>query len=451
MNIKEFVRNFSQLFGKPGSTRYQLISGSLGIAGVRFSNTLLAFLASVILARALGANDFGVYSFVYALIMLLCVPIQQGVAKLIIRETATADSNKNWNLMRGLWQWSTYTNLVYSILISIFILTFVWFLKNQINEKKTVTIMIALLLVPFINQISLKSSALMGLRKVAIGPFPDSVLRPGLFIFLILFVITILPHAELTPSNAMGLHVIAASLALVASAAILYRLQPQPLVSHPKPVFKTNIWAKAALPLALIAGLQVINTCADIIMLGLLRTSEEVGIYRVVAQSGLLITFVMQTIGMVAGPYIARFYSQKDHHNLQKIITICTRAIFVISFPIALVLSIWGSQVLGLLFGEGYIRGHTALIILSTGLLLFNIIGPVGLLLEMTGHEKQAVIRVAFTAILNIILNLVLIPKFGINGAALATVTSLIVSQIILRKFVSTQLGIECSLLSVSK
>ena len=415
MNTKEFMKKFSKLFGKSGSTRNQLISSSLGIAGVRFSNTILAFLASVILARALGTNDFGVYSFVYALIMLLCVPIQQGVAKLVIRETATAESNKDWNLMRGLWQWSAYSNLAYSVFILILVLTFVWFLKNQINEKKAITIMIALLLVPLINQISLKSSALMGLRKVAIGPFPDSVLRPGLFIFFILFVIIILPHTELTPSNAMGLHVIAALLAFVASAVLLYRMQPQPLVSHPKPSFKTKMWAKAALPLALIAGLQVISTYADIIMLGLLRTSEEVGIYRVVAQSSLLIAFVMQTVGMVAGPYIARFYSQKDHHNLQKIITVCTRATFIISLPIALVLSIWGSQVLGLLFGEVYIKGYTALIILSTGLLLFNIIGPVGLLLEMTGYEKQAVIRVAFTAILNIILNLALIPKFGIN------------------------------------
>lgn len=449
--MPNFQSRINTALGTASSIRGQLIRGGIGIAGVRFSNAILTFLTSVILARALGTSDFGVYSFVYALIMLLCVPIQQGLAKLVIRETASAESNKDWNLMRGLWLWSTYTSLVYSVFIFILVSILVWFFKNEINHQKAITIMTALLLLPLINQISLKSSALMGLRRVAIGPLPDSVLRPGLFIFFILFVIAVLPNTELTPSNAMGIHAIAALLAFVAGVTILYRLQPQPLVSRPKPAFKSNIWVKAALPLALIAGLQVINTYTDIVMLGILRTSDEVGIYRVVAQSGMLVAFVMQTVGMIAGPYLARFYSQKDHHNLQRIFTICTRAIFVISLPIALALSIWGSQLLGLLFGEEYIKGYSALIILSTGLLLFNIIGPVGLLLEMTGHEKQAAFRMAFTAILNVILNAALIPKFGINGAAMATIISLIISQIILRKFVSTQLGIECSLLSVRK
>ena len=130
MSIQGLFSKLSTMLGTAGSLRGQLVRGGVGIAGIRFSNAILAFLVSVILARALGTSDFGMYSFVYALIMLLCVPIQQGVAKLVIRETATAESNKNWNLMRGLWQWSAYTNLVYSVLIFILVLILLIHLKK---------------------------------------------------------------------------------------------------------------------------------------------------------------------------------------------------------------------------------------------------------------------------------------------------------------------------------
>ncbi len=443
--MSNFQAKFISALGTANSLRGQLIRGGLGTAGVRICHATFAFIISVILARNLGTKDFGIYSFVYALVMLLAVPGQHGLSQLVLRETAKFDTEGRWDLMRGIWRWSNISGLLFSTLIFILVTSILLLIKNPFDDQKTLTIFIALWLIPLITLGNLRGAALMGLRRVALGQLPDSVVRPAL---LITFVIIIwnFPQFKLTSSSAMFLHAIAALIAFSFGAWILWRYRPIKLIEVTNLSYRSNIWIRSALPLALIAGLQVISTYTDIVMLGFLRSDEEVGIYRVVAQNGLLVAFVMQTIGMIVAPHFARLYTKKDSLRLQKIVTSSTQIIFLISIPMALIFSIWGIEILRFLFGEEYTSGHTALTILSIGFLIFNAFGLVGLLLQMTGHEKDTVIGLSCSAILNIILNFFLIPLYGINGAAIATVICVVISQLLLWRFVKLRLGIESSL-----
>jgi O-antigen/teichoic acid export membrane protein len=111
------------------------------------------------------------------------------------------------------------------------------------------------------------------------------------------------------------------------------------------------------------------------------------------------------------------------------------------SAPIALVL-IFGGHWFLLLFGHGFTGGHTPLTVLCVGQLANAAIGPVGFLLIMTGHGKEAAIGIGIGVGANLLLSLLLIPLRGADGAAAASASSLIIWNTVLALFVRRRLSI---------
>ena len=123
------IMGLSALLSKLGVTadertslRGTLLRGGLGSIGLNLSHVLFSFLISIALARILGAESFGIYSFAYALAMVLAIPAQSGMSQLVLRETAQAFAAEDWGRIRGLWTWSTGTVLVLSLVISLLLL-----------------------------------------------------------------------------------------------------------------------------------------------------------------------------------------------------------------------------------------------------------------------------------------------------------------------------------------
>jgi len=113
------------------------------------------------------------------------------------------------------------------------------------------------------------------------------------------------------------------------------------------------------------------------------------------------------------------------------------------SLPIGGVLLLFGGQALQVVFGQPYRSAYPALAILCGGQLFHAATGAPGLFLNMTGHEGDTAIAVAVTAVLNVLLNLLLIPQFGIAGAATATAVSLSGLKILLYRRMVSRTGID--------
>ncbi len=129
--------------------------------------------------------------------------------------------------------------------------------------------------------------------------------------------------------------------------------------------------------------------------------------------------------------------------RLQRLVTQSARAILALAVPITLVFVLFGEQFLALAFGPDYAAGHTALAILAIGQLVNAGMGSVGVLLNMTGHERDTMRGVAIAAVANVLLSLVLIPLFSTVGAAVATAASPIIWNILLRRAVTRRIQIE--------
>ncbi|WP_440995021.1 flippase [Arhodomonas sp. SL1] len=424
--------------------RAQLIRGGIGSLVIKAGHAVLAFLVAVALARTLGPEGYGVYSFALAILMLTAIPAQVGVPQLIIRETAKAQADGNYGLMRGLWRWGNVAVALFSLAALVVVGGILLFTDVGGDGSRVATLTVGIALIPLIALANVRGACLRGLRKVVQGQFPESIIRPALLLALVgICAAFIVSEEGMTAQQAMGLYVTAAVIAFVVGAWLLRRSRPAELAEKPEPIYEFGAWRMAVIPLALITGLQLINNYADLIILGIFRSDEEVGIYRAVFQVALLVIFGLQAMNQLALPHIARFYQRGDQERLQRLATTSSRAILLLALPPVSLFILCGEELLTLVFGDEYAVGAPALTILSLGQLLNVVVGQVGPLLNMTGHERDVMQGFTGAALINLVSNFVMIPFIGMAGAATATVISLVWLKFYLRFKVKKNLGIE--------
>ncbi|WP_197911653.1 flippase [Kineobactrum salinum] len=425
--------------------RAHLLRGGLGSLVVKVVSSLVNFVLVVLLARTLGPGEYGVYTFALSLIMLLTIPAQLGLPQLIVRETAKAHTRKNWALMIGLWRWSIKFIVFSTSTIILLGLLILWLGFSWIESMRWYTLLAGLLLVPFIALANIQGATLRGLRYVVLGQLPEQILRPAILTFLVL--VLVWSGSAMSAVFVMGTHGAAAVGAFAIGMALLKCVHAPAYNRDLEPIYEGDYWRRTMLPLAMLAGLQLINSHADILMLGTLRSDREVGVYRVVVQMATLVVFGLSAFNQILQPYFARLYEQNDMLRLQKLATYSARIILSIALPPVVIMVAAGKPLLGFFFGEGYSAGATSLAILAIGQLVNASMGSVGVLLNMTGHERDTMYGIGVAAGANVILNIILIPRWGIEGAATSTAITLFVWNFLLRRAVKRKLSIETSAL----
>lgn len=425
-----------------GGLRRQLLRGGVGSLTARIVEAVLGLLVAVLLARLLGAAGYGVYAFSFALVSLVSMPARAGLPPLVVRETARGQQSGDWSAVRGIWRWANSLALVLSLLIAAGGGIGLWLGWAQ-GAALRQTLPWALALVPLMALVAIRSASLRGLRHVLAGVFPEQVLRPALFAGL-LAVVLVWPEVTLSPHEAMALMVLSSAVAFGVGAWLLHRYRPKELTVA-TPHYRHGAWFAAAWPMGLTQGFHQINRHADVLLLGLLAAVVDVGVYRVAAQGALLVSLALTALGMVAAPFAAGLYAQGERHKLQKLARRTGQASLAFALPATLAFAVLGKWLLATLFGDEFVGAYWPLLILALGQLANAGFGPTGMLLNMTGFERDVTRAVAVAAGLNVALNLVLIPFFGVVGAAIATSTSLVFWNVWLWLVVRWRLGIRCS------
>ncbi|WP_181919649.1 flippase [Alkalilimnicola ehrlichii] len=437
-----------QRLAKGDSLRARLLRGGAGSLIVKSLNAVIAFLLAITLARTLGAEGFGVYSFILTLITLLAIPAQVGVPQVVIRETAKAQSAQHWGRLRGLWKWANRYVLMFSLVLMACAIALLFLRPSWLYEDRWNALFAGMLLIPVIALANVRAGALRGLRHIVIGLLPEKIIKPALTLVLILLVsIFSYSHFPIEPWFALVLHMGAASLAFMFGAYMLRKNMPPSARQVAADLSARRDWRRAAAPLAMVAGFQLINSHLDILMVGYFRTDEEVGLYKVAVQFALLVIFGLRAIEQVIQPYYSAAYSRGDAAQLQKIATASARAMFFLGVVPTLVLLVFGSEILGVFFGNEYKAAYMALSILVIGQLVNAAFGSVVQLLNMTGNEKATLRGVFVAAICNIVLNILLVPSYGMEGAAFATAMTLFLWNFALYISVRKKLDIEPSII----
>ncbi len=426
--------------GQKNSLQSKLIKGAAGSFGLKISSSALAFVMSVIFARVLGTSGLGTYSYATTWANLLSIPAALGLDQLMIREVAIYRSKAEYGLMGGMLRWANLVVLSSSITMALVAVVAAWNLNKDSDYTVVLAIALAMITVPIISLRNLRLGAMKGLQKIVLGQMPDSLFSP-----IIIISLTTAAYFLFKDSFdvfwVLGIKIIASVVTFIIGTRWLIKSLPKE-ANQVTPEYKTKQWIIDALPFVFLGTSQLLNSRIDILMLGSVKGVEAVGIYTVILGITQVTVFVHQASNSVLGPAIATLYSEGKIRKLERMVRKSMLSVFVISLVMGGILMLLGNQVL-LIFGEEFLPGRTAMNILVIGSIFTSFTGAVGLLLNMTGHQNDTAIAVGLSAILNIILNSILIPKWGINGAATATTTSLILINVMKAISVKKKLGIS--------
>lgn len=200
---------------------------------------------------------------------------------------------------------------------------------------------------------------------------------------------------------------------------------------------------KTSLPMLLTSVTSVILTQTDIVMIGIYLSTEDVGVYAVSIKLALLVSFVLGAINTIVAPRFAELHARGEHERLEHVVSASSKMIFFSVLPIVAGLIILGKPLLSL-FGMHFTVGYGVLVILAIGQLFNAIAGSVGYLMNMSGHEKAYNLIMIASVVVNIALNILLIPQYGITGAAIASAVSMVVGNAAAVWYVKSRFGFYC-------
>lgn len=415
----------------------QFLSSITGIGGLRIAGMALAFATNILLARLLGVKEYGTVVYVLAWVGILSVVGVFGLDRLLVREIATYRVQSSWGLLRGVLRWG----IAVSLLISSSIACIAILIHPHIADSKLNPVLpAACCLLIFIVLTRVMGAALQGFHKVVLSQFAESFIQPGLILLLIATTGIILKN-NLTAGHILYFYIIAAGTACLFAGWMLRWIMAH--VPKPKtPVqYSSKLWLIGTLPLFAVSALDVLNTQLSSLMLGTLSGTTAVGVYAAAERGAMLVVLPLNVVSLTVAPTFAMLYQSREHTNLQRLVTKSARFILAVSTPVALAL-IAGGQWFLMVFGQSFTAGQLPLAVLCIAQLVNAAIGPVSFLLIMTGHGREAAVGIGTGVVLNLTLNLFLIPKWGASGAAIAAASSLIAWNIMLAAFVWRRLGI---------
>ncbi len=423
-----------------------MLRSVLGSAAIKVANALLGFGVAVVLARALGADGYGVYSTAFVIASVLAILVQFGLPNLVLRETAAAEADGDWARMKAIWVWATRGALLFSLAVLAIAAATGFLLRGRYAETDLWTFFLALGLVPLFALGALRAAALRGLRHIVLSQIPEMILKPGLLLLLALLLGAAVP-AE--PAYAMLAQLVAAAAAFAAGAVLLWRRMPEGVRRAARSSVPSRGWWMASSAMAVSAGMNQINNYADILILGLFRPAEEVGLYRVAYQVSMLALFGQQAVAMVFTPRFVRLYQQGDTDTLQRLVTLMARLSLLVALPLFFLVAFFGDTIFTILFGLEFSEAHAVAVVLVLAQVITSYFAAIGYLLNMCGQEKSMAKILMLTAGLNILMNFVMIPVAGMMGAALATLLSLLVWNLTAWRVGRLRLGLDCSAASL--
>tara|TARA_Y100000310_G_scaffold329947_1_gene400687 strand:+ start:10718 stop:12301 length:1584 start_codon:yes stop_codon:yes gene_type:complete len=178
----------------------------------------------------------------------------------------------------------------------------------------------------------------------------------------------------------------------------------------------------------------------DSFLIGFLKTATEVGYYNAAVPIALLLTITPQLFLQLLFPTIIREYAKKNMELIKETTKQISKWIFMINIPVLLLIIIFPGAIINLLFGAEYLVAENALRFLSIGALFSSVFIISNNLISMIGKSKLILFDIILATIVNILLNLLLIPKpfifgldnsLGLNGAAVATMISIIIFNLL--------------------
>tara|TARA_B110000211_G_scaffold234693_1_gene305663 strand:- start:5979 stop:7256 length:1278 start_codon:yes stop_codon:yes gene_type:complete len=399
----------------------------LSTASLQIVSRGLSVLAGLILARYLGPEEYGLYTYILSIIAIVTIPVIAGLPQLLIREVAHIEVEENWADLKGLFRWSSGFVVLISSLMMLAVLLALLF--ELVTETTAHLLWFAMLLIPIKSFSSKQGAILNGLSKPILGLLPEFILMPFMAIFIYTFFI--LFNTAFTALLLIKVQIFTSVLTMLLGLYLIHKNTPREIFKV-EPNYSFKKWNRALLPFSLMFFISTMNSELANVVLGYFKEKETVGFFKVALQGITLVTLGMTAVNSILGPKIAKSYRKNNIAEAQELLKKSVRLNVCFSIPIALLLIVFGEWLITIFFGESFKPAYQILCILCVGQIINIFLGSVGLVLNMTGNERNSLKSLFITLVINMILLFTLVPIYGSVGAALSVSISLVIWNLLM-------------------
>ncbi len=400
----------------------ELIRGSAIYFVVKLLGIFVSYLFTLFVTRYYGASVWGLFALSLTVLQITSVIGRFGLDIALLRFIAEYKSQGRYGLAKLVYKKAVLFVFLLSLLLALGLYILAPIISKDIFNKtnlidfiKNVAVILPAFTLLYLNTESLRALKKIGLYVVNQNVFPFSIA----LVFLLFITWLLNKNIYNVPIS----YLVAIYISCFLSFVFLYR-EFKKFSNGSKEKISLIKLLSISFPMLMANSLTLIMAWTDIIMLGIFRSEFEVGIYSVASKLSLLTSFTLAAINSIAAPKFAEFWGKGDIKGLAKTAQQATKLILISSLPILLMFSLFPNTILSI-FGEGFSKASGALIILTLGQFINAAAGSVGNILLMTGRQKIFQNFLLIGIVINIVLNLILIPHLGIIGAAMATAISL--------------------------
>ena len=430
-------------FRGEGAAR-QLARGTVVSFLIQATGVGLILLAEILLARVLGTSGYGLYATVMAWVNVLAMIALLGSNHLLLRFVPTYVATMEWSRLNGLLRHCIRTSLTSGVGIYIAALLTLALLREDVTTETFWAFVIGIAAVPVAALSQQRQAILRGLHRVIEALSPELIVRPLLLMLLVVGLAWVV-KAPVSAPIALSMN----GLALIAAFLLGRHWQRNLMPIEARtasPIIQSSGWQHIAVPLFLIAAMQLLIVRLDIILLGALEGHEQAGRYAAASRVADLVVFALASANVIVAPLIAGLHARNDIAGMQHMLALLAKGITLLTLPVVVIIGFFGQSILGL-FGHDYEVAYLPLLILVCGQVVNALSGPVDFIMAMTGQQMKMLQILALATGLNLVLNLLLIPPLGLLGAAIATASTTIFWNLFMRRVVRQRLGVDASVL----
>ncbi|TCR89809.1 polysaccharide biosynthesis C-terminal domain-containing protein [Rhizobium sp. BK376] len=405
---------------------------------IRIASAALAFLSQIFLARMMGEFEYGIFVFVWVLMILFgnlgCLGFHTAVIRFLPQYKADGAHAE----IRGLTSTARRFALALSGSLALVGIIALHFLGGMIENYYVMPIFLGLIAMPMIALGDILDGTARANHWPVMALSPTFLIRPTLIItFMLAAILAGASHSAVTAMQAA----LAATFATVLMQYLAVTARLRHHYSTGPKVIDFPAWLAVAFPIFLIEGVSYLLTNSDVVVVGIFLDPEQVAIYFAAAKTMALVHFVYFSVKAAAGPRFASIIAENDRGKLAAFAAETARWTFWPALAVGLAVLAAGQFLLSL-FGAAFMSGHLVMAFLLVGILAKALVGPGEVLLIMAGKQRLCVYLYAAALAANIGINVTLIPHFGIEGAAIATASAMVVEAVLLHIAVRHTLGI---------
>lgn len=390
---------------------------------------LLTFVAKIIVVRHLAQSEYGVFSLALIVLNILVLISAFGLRTGSARQIAYYRGQDDIPKVKAVVHSSFRIAAAGSVILAVALFLGSDIISTRIFHTSELTTPLRVLsfAIPFMALTIIFTSIFQGFDRVDVQVYFNELLRNALFPLFLAAAILL---------GAALLGVVYAFLAAAVVTFIVFALYTVKRVPWPAKVNRSAAVTirdllSFCVPILGASMLENVVLWTDTLMLGYFKSSTAVGLYNGATPLVRLIPIALASMAFIYIPIASQLFSRGQTDEIRRAYAVLTKWVFSATLPLFLVMFLFPEAVLNIVFGPEYIDAALALQILALAYFIHTFLGPNSQTLLVLGRTKLMLLNSAICTVMNVVLNLTLIPSMGIKGAAIASAISLVALNIL--------------------